>query len=608
MGPPAVRAASLLLVFALAKAVIVVVRLADGGGRALWSPWTPLGLLQQDVWVALMFAGCELLLERIRRPAPARWAGRALWACYAAAAAYTAINVPVARVFSTPLTYPLLHAAGGTLADSLVPYFTPANLLSVAVVLAGAAIGPALLLRVRPRRLGVVAALTVVPLLLGPTARARVELRGLHRNALLAIASSTLAHRRHPRPDEPRLSAPPLPEEGQAADLSRLQGTAAGRSVVWVVLESTAALYLRPYGADRDPTPNLSALGAGGIVFESIYAAFPESIKGLYSMLCSFYPALHTEAGDYAARRLPCSSLAQRFAAAGYRTGLFHSGWFLYLGMNDIVNERGFQVLKDAGGIGGKYATSFGVDEETTVRTLLSFIDARPGEPFFAMYLPIAGHHPYAAPGPRERPRPFGGGGELERYLNDLYFGDMALGLLIGEMKKRGLYERTLWVVSGDHGEAFHQHEGNFAHTLFLYEENVHVPLVMAAPGLVGMAALQDRQRRAPQVGSVIDIAPTILALLGLAAPERYQGRSLLAPVPGWAASLTDHTQPLLGLRHGGFKLIYDTDSGRSELFDLGQDPGERHDVAGAQPGRVARYRDHLLSWSARQRALVSGD
>src|SRR5204862_8253498 len=126
----------------------------------------------------------------------------------------------------------------------------------------------------------------------------------------------------------------------------------------------------------------------------------------------------------------------------------------------------------DAGSVGGRYRTSFGVDEAATVARLLAFIDGLPpGTPFFAMYLPIAGHHPYEAPGPRERPRPFGEGSDLSRYQNDLILGDRALGELLDGLARRGRGDATLIAVAGDHGEAFYQHEGNFAHTLYLYEE-----------------------------------------------------------------------------------------------------------------------------------------
>lgn len=609
---PLLRALCLLCVLLVAKGALMALRAADGApwagsgpARALF----PLALCAEDALLVLLWGGAEAAALLLFRP------GRGLlaWVLYGAAALYVAANVPVARVFATPLTFPILRAAGGALSDSLAVYVTAGNVLAVLLVLLTALLLPPLLRRLigpGPRAaLGMTLALAL-PLgalaALGPAARARVETRGLHRNALLTLARTTLQQRAGAARAD--IEVPPLPSlEGpwpagppEGAGLAGLAGKAAGRSVLWVVLESTAAQYLRPYGAAEDPMPRLSALARDGLVFENAYAAYPESIKGLFGSLCAMHPAPHTPAERYAGARLPCDGLPERYAAAGYRTALFHSGWFLYLGMDGIVRDRGFAVRKDAGALGGAYATSFGVDEGATVRAVLDFLDGlAPGERFFVMYLPITGHHPYESPGPPDRPRPFHGGTELNRYRDDLYQGDRALGALLDGLKGRGLFQRLVLVVSGDHGEAFQQHEGNFGHTLALYEENVRVPLLLVAPGLIGPG-------RAAQVASLIDVAPTLLALSGLEVPARYQGRSLLSGGAGVARFLIDHTQAQMGLRQGRWKFVHEEESGRARLFDLLRDPGEREDLAAAHPERVARYRDHLRAFYTRQRALIN--
>src|SRR6185369_10424148 len=118
---------------------------------------------------------------------------------------------------------------------------------------------------------------------------------------------------------------------------------------------------LRPYGAAEDPMPNLTRLTSQAVLFENAYAVYPESIKGLFSVLCSRYPALDT-APELCARA-GASAVAERLAAEGYRTALFHSGRFHYLGMDEVVQRRGFQILADAGDIGGNHESSFGVDD-----------------------------------------------------------------------------------------------------------------------------------------------------------------------------------------------------------------------------------------------------
>ncbi|MEO7094847.1 MAG: LTA synthase family protein, partial [Polyangiales bacterium] len=417
---------------------------------------------------------------------------------------------------------------------------------------------------------------------------------GLHRNAGVALVRSVWQRRAHL---DLSVEKAPLEPSGRALDFSHLAGAARGKNIVWVILESTGAQYLAPYGASVDPMPNLTRLAEHALVFENAYAVHPESIKGLYSMLCSFAPAPHVEADAYAADRLPCTSIAATFAQAGYRTGFFHSGRFAYLGMTHVVENRGFDQLEDAGNIGGKFESSFGVDDASTARRTLEFIDARKGQPFFAVYSNISGHHPYTTPG--EGARPFGEDDDYHRYLSDLHRGDLALGLLIEGLRSRGLLDDTVWVVHGDHGEAFFQHENNFAHSLFIYEENVRVPFLVVVPGAF------DRAVRAPQIASLLDLAPTLADLAGLPASPRWQGGSLLAPTPRIARFFVDQAVWQAGLRDGDWKLVTEIESGRSHLFDLARDPDERLDLAAGEPARVDLYRKHLLAWQASARASV---
>ena len=255
------RAASLFLVFVLAKSAVLL-------GHALpWSFWTPIAYLWQDALVALGFAAFDAGWKRTGfRAAP-------VWIVYAALALYAAINIPVGRAVYTPLTWPMLRAAGGPLADSFAVYLTWTNAVLVLAALPAAALLPRLL-RQASRRAGFTAAAAGIAMVaLGPVAGPRVETRGLERNVVLALAA--------------RKSAPASPSavpgdwrnsrfgQGRSEDLSSLRGLAKGRNVILVSLESTAAQYLPLYGAPYDVTPNLTALAANGVVFENAYAVYP---------------------------------------------------------------------------------------------------------------------------------------------------------------------------------------------------------------------------------------------------------------------------------------------------------------------------------------------
>jgi hypothetical protein len=572
---------------AAVMAVLVTAKaLALANRHLTLSWWTPIAYLWQDVAVALVLTAVEAAMTGgsapgTRTPAAAARAG-CLWTLYAVVTAYVVVNVPVMHVLATPMTWPMWRAARGPLADSITRYATIEMILLCSLVTVVAGVAP-IVLRRAGRLLLVAGSMPLV--LLGPTAAARIDTRGLDRNAWTALLGPLLL-RADSTASSGGWSAAGL-ERAAREDLSFLRGAAAGRHLVLVSLESTAAQYLGLYGADRDPMPNLTALARDAIVFDHAYTAYPESIKGLYSLLCSTYPALNRDVALYA--QAPCASIAGLLAHRGYRTALFHSGRFGYLGMEAVARNRGYEVLADAGNIGGAHESSFGVDEPSTVASILSWIDRLPtGSRFFVTYLPIAGHHPYETPAAG----PFDDRDDVGRYRNALHYADESLGALMRGLDARGLTNRTIVIVFGDHGEAFGTHDGNYGHTFQLFEENVHVPLVVAAPGIVA------RQVRSRQIVSLVDVAPTVQDLLGNPVPSGYAGRSMLDGGSRMAFFATDYSRRLAGLRDGRFKAIYELDSGRTRLFDLNADPAERFDVAAAHADRVSWYARNLRNWA----------
>jgi glucan phosphoethanolaminetransferase (alkaline phosphatase superfamily) len=569
--------AALFLVFLVAKMAMV------WGHAAPLSAWSLVAYTWQDAMVALAFAAFVILLQN-----------RIAWLTYWAVAIYTAINIPVARVVFTPLTRPMLRAARGPLADSMLRYATAANVMLILSVLAAAAALPLLLSRA-PRPLSKLAILCLLPFLfLGPMASRRVDTRGMDRNAITALLGSSVPRATH-SPAWNDWRASPFPSGRAAEDLSRYAGAARGFNVVMISLESTAAQYLALYGARSDPMPNLSLLARRALVFENAYAAYPESIKGLFSVLCSTFPAFDSRPEAY--EKAACRSLADVLADADYRTAMFHSGRFGYLGMESIIRHRGYQTLEDAGSISGNYNSSFGVDEPATVARMLAWIDALPRtQPFFLTYLPIAGHHPYATP----QSGPFTGTAEIDQYRNALHYGDASLGVLIEGLRARGLENNTIWVIYGDHGEAFDQHQGNYGHTFFLYDENIHVPFLIAAPGLM------HQPERVRKVVGLVDTAPTILALTGIPPPPNYQGRTMLDSTPRMALFFADYSLGLLGLRDGPWKFIYEIESGRAKLFDLDRDPRELSDLAPREPARASQYGRLVRNWCGTQKSYIA--
>jgi arylsulfatase A-like enzyme len=264
----------------------------------------------------------------------------------------------------------------------------------------------------------------------------------------------------------------------------------------------------------------------------------------------------------------------------------------------------------DAGGISGRAESSFGVDEPSTVTKALEWIDRRDrrdrrdgndgndgndARPFFLTYLPTAGHHPYAS----SRPGPFPSSDDLSAFKNSIHEGDEAIAMLLTGLRERGLDSRTIVVVTGDHGEAFGQHPGNFAHSFFIYDENVRVPLIIHVPGR--------EARRLRRISTLSDVGPTLLDVIAGSPPSGGDGVSLLSGPPRMALFFTDYAVGRLGLRDGCLKYLFEVEARRSQLFDVCQDPAEQSDIGGRALDRVTAYRDRVEGWAASRRAAVLG-
>ena len=552
------------------------------------SVWSVPAFLWQDAALALGFG---LLAHWVRRPL-------IVWPLYAALAAYAAINAVVAQVLPSPLTPAMWRAARGTLGDSIAWYATPSNLLVCLGVLAVAALAPLALRRLRGPDARLLAAAAVAIVAIGPLAANRIDTGGWHRNAFGALLPQSLPPADTTVPAGGWRQSPFESGAGSAAgietDLSTLRAAARGRNVVLIALESTGSRFLKPYGAADDPMPNVSALAANAVLFESAYAVYPESIKGLDAVLCSRHPALDVAAETLASA--DCDALSEELGENGYQSALFHSGRFDYLGMREIVTGLGFDYLADAGTLTGRLNSSFGIDEATTVESMLSWIDTRESSrPFFLVYLPIAGHHPYVT----NLPGPYPPVDDRHRYLNVLHEADAAIGEFLRGMEQRGLDGNTLYVMFGDHGEAFGEHPANIGHSFYLYEENVRVPYFIAAPGLVTGTS------RATRTISAVDTAPTVLDLLGLSIPGGYEGVSALDGRERMALLVTDYGERWLGLVDGCSKLLYRVDDAAARLFDICADPAETADLADARPEQVETYTERLTGWALATRAGI---
>jgi len=342
--------------------------------------------------------------------------------------------------------------------------------------------------------------------------------------------------------------------------------------------------------------PVMRSLAKNGILLKNHYSNYPLSANTLYSVLSSRY-SMYGKAmifKDY--HNVDVNTLPEVLSENGYSTCFIHTGDLLYASRNKFLANRNIgtflldkDLVKDE-----RYRkkVGWGADERSMIQPAVEWIKAQ-SSPYLLMMAPVNPHHPYAIPEDVQRIADPGeeGIGAREKtwrnYLNSLHYTDAAMGSLIETLEREGLMRNTVFVIVGDHGEAFYQHPGNYNHPLFIYEENVHVPALFYSKSLFPVGIEMESITRH------VDIMPSILDLIGVRDSTRRDGESIFSlSMEKMAVFHTSWTDELMGVRDGRWKYILRMRDSREELYDLEADPAERANVAEGNQSVVRRYRE----------------
>ncbi|HVB82844.1 MAG TPA: sulfatase [Candidatus Binataceae bacterium] len=350
-------------------------------------------------------------------------------------------------------------------------------------------------------------------------------------------------------------------------------------NVLMVVMESVGAHRVQLYGAPYDDTPNLVELARHALVFNRAYVAEAETSAALGALFASVYPDHDWPSITQLAPELAIPGLPAVLSSKGYRTAFMHSGQLAFDRQGEFLRSRGFAQVIDK-------KRDYDVPEDPALLTqALGWIKADSSRPFFLTLWTQDTHHPYLATEHRD----YGvHDAYLNRYLNAVHATDAIIGELAAALRSMGLADRTLLVITGDHGEAFGEH-GQLIHGGTVYNEEVQVPLLIVNPKLFPHEVTIKRIVRQ------IDIAPTVLALLGYRSPAQWQGDDVLGAHPPVRAYLFAGTGNFsFGLIEGDFKYIYNFQRDRAQLYDLATDPGETRNLVADDAYAALMRRDHL--------------
>lgn len=368
--------------------------------------------------------------------------------------------------------------------------------------------------------------------------------------------------------------------------------------VIVFVLESTPAEFLGAYGSTLGVTPTLDRWARRGAVFENIYAHAPATNKSLFSILCSTYPWISYKSESEEKPNISLPSVVSELREHGYATGFFASGDLSFQRAREFLRARSFGYLEDYTQRKSsrtiyrseKWPYLNGSDDISTAESMANWFaqQHRTATPVFGMLWTNMTHYPYFTDSILLR---FGTDENLlNRYLNALHAGDAAFSTLMKSLEQAGIADETLVVVVGDHGEAFGRHN-QLTHAKGIYEENCHVPLMLINSRLFN-------GQRYTTVGGLIDIAPTIMEILGIPPSPQWQGRSLFSSRrTGRTYFFSPWSDYLFGYRDGNMKFLYNASRNRYEIYDLSQDGEERINVITNQREQIEHGVLRLAGW-----------
>ncbi len=407
-----------------------------------------------------------------------------------------------------------------------------------------------------------------------------------------------------------------------AAAKARPRVAPAPPNIILITLDTTRADRMGFLGSKRGLTPNLDALAQQSTIFTRAYAQVPITPASHATILSGTYPQFHrlNTFGEPLPDDVPYAP--EILHDRGYRTAAFISSIVLNPAPGNAPGfDRGFDFY-DAGfhydGPGQDPYKTIARRGKQVVAHALAWLNKHPRGPFFIWV------HLYDAHGPYNPPEPYKSRYAKVPYDGGIAYEDAAVGDLMRQLKLRGLYDGTVIAITADHGEGLSAH-GEDAHGIFLYDETIHVPLLIKLPRSTAV------ERRVENCVELVDILPTLLEEVGVAIPDDVQGQSLLdlmkAKPPGgntiaqaWhdrpAYSQTEYPHAEFGwsalrsLRTGRYLYIQ---APRRELYDESTDPEAQRNLASTSSAvadtlasQTETYRQKTTSSRETARAALS--
>lgn len=360
------------------------------------------------------------------------------------------------------------------------------------------------------------------------------------------------------------------------------------KHIVLISIDTCRADHLSCYGYPQNTTPNIDAFAREATLFQNVISPVPITLPAHSSMLTGTIPPFHGVHNNVDYQLAPSNeTLPETLKRNGFNTAGIVSAFVMN---KDRGLAQGFDTYYDV--FNETTLKRFGNERrgDETTKVAIDWIDHNEDRPFFLFLHYYDPHSDYTPPEPYASRFPG------NPYAGEIAFTDHCIGQVIQKLKELEIYDSTLIIITGDHGEMLGEH-GEEEHSYFIYESAIKVPLIIRLPG-------QNKRETISESVGLVDIVPTLCSLLDIDIPTRIQGRNIASLLQGNVPDnyerfiYSESIEPtrigassLMAISAGQWKFIQ---AARPELYDLANDPGEENNMIEKEPHRVRILEDKL--------------
>ena len=374
------------------------------------------------------------------------------------------------------------------------------------------------------------------------------------------------------------------------------------RDVIVILLESTRADVTTVYTPELQTTPVLAKFAEDAMVFDLALAVMPHTSKALVATLCGTTPNPDITINEAGPRGIARRCLASLLGERGYHTAYFQTASGFFEHRYSLTKNMGYEHFVSHEKIERgdfEQPNYFGLEDLAMIGPSERWLANVPkDERVFMTYLTLMPHHDYRVP--TGWSKEWGAKDEtIDRYRSAVNYLDKVVEEVLALLERQGRRKDAVILIVGDHGEAFGEH-GRFQHDNVLYQEALHIPLVLSGPDIPA--------ERVARPVSQLDILPTLVHHAGF---DLVGGR-----YPGWRLDIPWERKEMRRMfafcwyknRCGAVidwprKYIYNFDASPPELYDLREDPEEKNNLYEANQAEGLDKQKALMKWMDKESA-----